>query len=205
MASSKEDNRSRDERESTATSAANREAARQQQGSREGSGFGGAQQRQQQEAVSRSIDATKENIREAINEARQQMSKHTQVMNDYQNQTIDATKEMAESYLDAQRSMINSMQSNWNQSMMQQQMLWFNMSPQAVADAYTRMAGSFADASVAATRMANNLLSANLEAAKTTLNYAKDNAREMARLASNFAGSVERSSREQMQQQERRF
>jgi hypothetical protein len=56
-----------------------------------------------------------------------------------------------------------------------------------MADMYTRLAGSFADATLATTRMANNMMFANIEAARTTMNHARDNAREMARIAADFA------------------
>ncbi|AIC16573.1 hypothetical protein [Nitrososphaera viennensis] len=153
-----------------------------------GSGPQQQEMQQQQEAVARSIDETKQNIREAIEEARKEIPRYNQVVNDYQNQTIDATRDIAESYLDSQRQAINSMQSSWIQHMQQHQSWWgMPMSPQAMADLYTRMAGSFADATIATTRMANNMMFANIEAARTTMNHARDNAREMARIAADFA------------------
>ncbi|AIF85282.1 hypothetical protein NTE_03253 [Candidatus Nitrososphaera evergladensis SR1] len=170
-------------------------------GSRAGSNPNPQQQelQQQQEAVARSIDETKQNIREAIEEARKEIPKYNQVVNDYQNQTIDATRDIAESYLDSQRHAINTMQSGWMQYMQQQQQQsWWGMpmSPQAMADMYTRMAGSFADATIATTRMANNMMFANIEAARATMNHARDNTREMVRIATDFTETFGQASRE---------
>jgi inorganic triphosphatase YgiF len=148
---------------------------------------------QQQEAVGRSIDGTKDNIRVAIEEARQEIPKYSQVVRDYQNETIDASREIAESYLDSQKQIINTMQSAWDQNMNQMQKWWSwqMVSPQAMADMYTRMASGIADATISAARVANNMLFANMEAARTSMNYARDNAREAARLTADLTGSFE--------------
>jgi len=70
------------------------------------------------------------------------------------------------------------------------------MSSQAIADMYTRMAGSFADAAIATSKMANNLMFANIEAARTAINHARDNAKEMARIATDFNEAFAQASRE---------
>ncbi len=145
-------------------------------------------QQQQQEAVTRSIDETKQNIREAIEEARKEIPKYNQVVNDYQNQTIEATRDIAESYLDSQKQAINSMQSSWMQNMQQQSSWWgMPMSPLAMASLYTRVAGNLADATIASAKIANNMMFANIESARNTLNHARDNAKEMARIATGFS------------------
>ena len=84
-------------------------------------------------------------------------------------------------------------------------------SPQAMADLYTRMAGSFADVTLATTRMANNMMFANIEAARTTMNHARDNAREMARISAGFvetfgqaSSSLSREARQRTEDERRR-
>lgn len=152
---------------------------------------------QQQGSVSRSIDETKDNIRVAIEEARQEIPRYNQVVKDYQNETIDASREIAESYLDSQKQVINSMQSIWDQNMSRAQSWWgMPVSPQAMADMYTRMASSIADATIAMARIGNNMMFANMEAAKTSMNYARDNAKEVARVTANFTGTFEQNSRQ---------
>ena len=153
---------------------------------------------QQQESVIRSIDETKDNIRVAVEEARQEIPKYNQVVKEYQNDTIDASRQIAESYLDSQKQVINSMQSVWDQNMNQMQSWWGMqiVSPKMSADMYTRMASSFADATIAMARIGNNMMFANMEAAKTSMNYARDNAKELARVTANFTGTFEQSSRE---------
>ena len=46
----------------------------------------------QQQAVNRALDETKDNIRKTTDEARSQIPRYTQAVNDYQEQTIQATR-----------------------------------------------------------------------------------------------------------------
>src|ERR687896_1054269 len=70
-------------------------------------------QRQQQDAVNRSIDETKDNIRRAIEEVRRETPRYSQTVTDFQNETADATREIADNFLDSQKEVINSLQSAW--------------------------------------------------------------------------------------------
>ena len=72
-----------------------------------------AQQQQQHEAAIRSIDETKDNIRKAIEEVRRETPKYSQTITDFQNETADATREIADNFLDSQKEVINSIQYAW--------------------------------------------------------------------------------------------
>lgn len=143
---------------------------------------------EQQLAVTQSIDETKQDIRQALEEAKQDIPKYNQVVKDYQNETIDSASDIADSYLESQKQIINSMQAVWTNNMNQMQSWWGmqTMSPKAMADTYTRMAKAVADATVAATRMGNNTLFASMEEARTHMNYARDNAKEFARVSTSL-------------------
>jgi len=58
---------------------------------------------QQQYAVNRALDDTRDNIRRSIDEARSQIPRYTQSVNDYQEQTIQASREIAENYIESQK------------------------------------------------------------------------------------------------------
>ena len=70
-------------------------------------------QRESQEIVSRTLDEAKDNTRRAMEEARRDISVRTATFNDYQEQTINAARDIAENYLESQKEIINSMQSSW--------------------------------------------------------------------------------------------
>jgi hypothetical protein len=63
-----------------------------------------------------------------------------------------------------------------------------------LADNYARIVSSLADNTIAATRLVNNMLFANLEAFKTSLQNARDNAKEFSRIGVNAAKRFEQAS-----------
>jgi hypothetical protein len=148
---------------------------------------------QQQQAVNRALQETKENIRKTTDEARNQIPRYTQAVNDYQEQTIQATREIADNYLDSQKEIINSFQSAWiPQIENANRVFWSNwMSPRHMTETYARIVSSFADNTIAATRLVNNTIFANMEAFKTSMQHAKDNAKEFSRIGVNAAKTFE--------------
>jgi hypothetical protein len=155
------------------------------------------QQRQQQqhEATIHSIDETKEGIRRSIEEVRREMPRYSQTVTDFQNETAEATREIADNFLDSQKEVINSMQSAWGPIAQRTggvgnywttgMMMLF--SPREMADIYARTVGVMIEAYVASTRMATNMMFAGMEAARATTNYTRQNAKEAARITSNTA------------------
>ena len=125
---------------------------------------------QHQQSVNRTLDETKENIIKATAEARKDMPRHTELVNDYQEQTIEATKEIINNYLESQKEIINSFQSAWApylENVHQLNQYWINpLSPMTAVQAYIRMVSIFADNMIWGTRLANNIIFANMDAFK---------------------------------------
>ena len=171
-------------------------------------------QRQQQDAINRSIDETKDNIRRAIEEVRRETPRYSQTVTDFQNETAEATREIADNFLDSQKEVINSMQSAWTpfaertssggsgnnnywmMGMMMQPWSWMGMSPRDMADIYARGISAMTDSVAASTRMATNMMFAGIEASRATTNYARHNSREIARITSNTARIFGQNTRE---------
>ncbi len=70
------------------------------------------------------------------------------------------------------------------------------MSPRKVTEMYANMVRSFADNIITATRLTNNMMFANMEAIKTSMQQAKYNAKELSRIGVNAAESFEQTSRD---------
>src|SRR5437762_13894355 len=155
-------------------------------------------QREQQQSINKSLDETKNNIRRATDEARKDIPHYTQAVNEYQEETIQAARQMADNYLESQREIINSVQSalvpqieaanravtsNW-------------ASPRHVTEHYARLVSAFADNTIAVTRLVNNAVFANLEAFKTSVQSARDNVKEFSRIGVNSAKTLEQVSRD---------
>ena len=156
----------------------------------------------QQAAVNRALDETKDSIRRSIDEARSQIPRYTQSVNDYQEQTIQAAREMADNYIESQKEILNSFQSAWvpYAESMYERFYAYCMSPRRMTEAYTRMVSSFADNMNTAIRAANNIVFTNMDAFKTSIQQARDNARELSRIGVNAARTFEQTSRDTSRQ-----
>ena len=152
----------------------------------------------EQQSINRSLDETKNNIRRTADEARKDIPRYTQIVNEYQEETIQAARQMADNYLESQREIINSVQSvlvpqieaanravtsNW-------------ASPRHVTEHYARLVSAFADNTIAVTKLVNNAVFANLEAFKTSVQSARDNVKEFSRIGVNNARTFEQVARE---------
>jgi len=154
------------------------------------------QQREREEqyhSINRALDETKDNIRKTTDEARSQIPRYTQSVKDYQDQTIQAAREIADNYLDSQREIINSFQTAWvPQIENANKVFWSNwMSPRQATELYANMVSSFANNMIAATNIANNMIFANMDAFKTSIQQAKDNTKELSRIGVNTAKTFE--------------
>src|SRR3954471_5812802 len=97
------------------------------------------------ESVNRALDQTKDNINRSIEESRNQIPHYNNIVNSYQEQTLQAVKEISENFIESQKSIINSFQSAWrpfNQNFNTTVNTW--NSPEAVANAYSRLVSAYA-------------------------------------------------------------
>ena len=63
------------------------------------------------ERVNIAIDETKSTVRKTTDEAVKEIPRFTKAVNEYQQATIQATKDIADSFLESQKEVIHSMQS----------------------------------------------------------------------------------------------
>jgi len=155
-------------------------------------------QREQQQSINKALDETKNNIRRTADEARKDIPRYTQIVNEYQEETIQAARQMADNYLESQREIINSVQSAWlPQIEAANRAVTSNWtSPRHMTEHYARLVSAFADNTIAVTRLVNNTVFANLEAFKTSVQTARDNVKEFSRIGVNSAKTLEQVSRE---------
>jgi hypothetical protein len=168
-----------------------------------------ARQAEAQEIVSRTLDEAKDSTRRAMEEARQDISARTASFNEYQEQTINVARDIAENYLESQKEIVSSMQSSsvpYIENMYG--MYWTGwVSPRRMTEIYARMARNFSDNVIAATRMTNNMMFANMDATKASMQCTRDNMKELSRMSVNAVRTFEETSRsypETMRAEERR-
>jgi hypothetical protein len=69
------------------------------------------------EAISKSLSEqrysveTRENITKSVDETKRGIPRNTQAINDYQEHTLQASKEIIDSYLESQKEIVNAVQS----------------------------------------------------------------------------------------------
>ena len=68
---------------------------------------------EQRHSVDRALDETRDNIRRTIEETRREIPRNTQAINDYQEHTLQVSREIADSYIESQKEIIKSLQSTW--------------------------------------------------------------------------------------------
>src|SRR5215208_237831 len=147
-------------------------------------------QKEQQQAVNKALDETKDEIKVATREAAKEIPQYTQKLGDLQEQTILTTREIADNYIESQKEIISIYQSVWTPFVENANSRFWNywsISPKGMAETYGTVVSSYADNVIAATRLTNNAVSANMELFSTALQRTKDNSREFSRLEVNAA------------------
>src|SRR6476646_5837764 len=111
------------------------------------------------DSINRSLDQTKDNINRSIDESKKQIPHYNNIVNNYQEQTLQAAKEISENYIESQKAIIRSIQSAWGpyQQNVNTSINTWN-SPEAVANAYSRFVSNVADNTVTYLRTTNNLV-----------------------------------------------
>jgi ElaB/YqjD/DUF883 family membrane-anchored ribosome-binding protein len=133
-------------------------------------------QREQQQAVNKALDETRDNIKKTTNEARKEIPRYTQIVNDYQENTIQAIREITDNFVDSQKDIIVNSFRLWSD--------WIT-SPRQVAENYGKIVSSFADNAVAVTRVVNNTVFANLDSVNTSVQHTKENVKELSKIGTN--------------------
>ena len=145
------------------------------------------------EIINITLDETKSTVKRTTDEAIKEIPRYTKAVNEYQEETIQATKDIADNFLESQKEVIHSLQSLWIPYVENVQNLYWTYwtSPKRATENYARAVSNVTDSTIASTRLANNVLYANMEAWKTSIQHARDNSKEFSRLNANFARTFE--------------
>ena len=133
-------------------------------------------QQEQQQAVNKALDETRDNIKKTTNESRKEIPRYTQIVNDYQENTIQAIREITDNFVDSQKDIIVNSFRLWSD--------WVS-SPRQVAENYGKIVSSFADNAVAATRVLNNTVFANLDSVNKSVQHTTENVKELSKIGAN--------------------
>ena len=145
------------------------------------------------EIINITLDETKSAVKKTTDEAIKEIPRYTKAVNEYQEETIQATKDIADNFLESQKEIIHSVQSLWIPYVENVQNSYWSYwtSPKRAAENYARAVSNITDSTIASTRLANNVIYATMEAWKTSIQHARDNTKEFSRLNANFAKTFE--------------
>ncbi len=157
------------------------------------------QQKQQDftDSINRSLDQTKDNINRSIEESRNQIPQYNNIVNSYQEQTLQAAREISENFIESQKTIISSIQSAWRPFNERFVTVSNNLnSPESLANAYSRFVSIVADNSISALRTTNNIIFSNFDSWKSVLQQAKENSKQIFNQNVNVAKTFEQNTRE---------
>ena len=150
-----------------------------------------------QDSVNQSFDETKDNIKRSLDESRKQIPKINDIVNSYQEESLQTAKEISEEYIDSQKEVVNSLQSAWRPYNEAFNGLVTNFfTPDAAVKAYTTFVSNVADNTVSSIRLSNNVIFSTLDAWKPALQQAKDVSRHVSKTGVNTARMFEQNSRQ---------
>jgi hypothetical protein len=153
------------------------------------------QQQQQEKVIYKVLDDTKDNIRKTLSEARKEIPRYTQTVNDSQEQTIEAIRDITDDYIESQKEIISLLQSAWA-PLMEKTFYNYWISPKNMTEVYyASLVNGFTDNTIAVIGLTNNMISVNTDTIKTSIQHTRKNLRELSRIGVTTAKAFEAISR----------
>ena len=150
-----------------------------------------------QHTLHSSLDTTKENVKKSIDEARTQIPRFTDVVTKYQEQVLQSTGKMVEDYLEAQKSVIDSVFNSaapYYENANRIHDYWF--SPRVTAEIWTRSVSNIAENVSASVRIGNNILFGYIEAFGNAFERAQQHTKELSRINVDNAKTIANTAKE---------
>jgi len=149
-------------------------------------------------SIEQSFDESKQRIDESIREARNQIPRYTETVNQLQEQTLQATKNIAESYLEYQKQTIDSLQSistpylyNVNSQFLNNQEYF-----RRIPEIYSKIVNNFAENTISMSRIFNDMAFSNIELFKNVIDNTKKQSKHLAEIGKRNISAYERIERE---------
>ena len=150
------------------------------------------QQQEIREAIVDAFDEAKGNTERAVKEAKKEIPRYREAINNYQAKSLEAAKEIAENYIDSQIEIYNLFQqSAWISRLGGNEYgsFWLNWMPtitKGMTQSYASMVSGYLGSIFAATKLTNNLISANMDACKASTQRAN----EFSKIAANNVKTI---------------
>ena len=150
-----------------------------------------------QSTINRSLDETKKNVLKSIDESRNQIPQYANVVKNYQEQALESTGKMVEEYVEAQKSVIDSVVSSsaaYYENANRMFNYWFSL--RVPAETYIRSVSNIAENVSASVRIGNDILFGNIEAFGNAFERAQRHTKELSRINVDNAKTIANTARE---------
>ena len=127
---------------------------------------------QQQDAINKTLDNTLDNVKRSADEARREIPQYTQRIAEYQEQSIQTVKDIASNFIEAEKQVIGSFQSQVDRN---SGSVWDLYNPQRIAQNYSVMVNTFTSYLLNTSNLINNALASNMRVYNTALEQTRDN------------------------------
>jgi hypothetical protein len=155
-----------------------------------------SQQQEIREAIVGAFDEAKDNTQKIVKESKKEIPNFTKAINNYQEKTLEAAREIAENNIDSQKEIINLFQqSAWVSRLRENtyKILWPNWtSSKSITEPYTKMISFYVDNMINEVRLSNNMLTTSMEIYKSSTQQVKNNVNVFSRIAVDNAKTFEK-------------
>jgi hypothetical protein len=145
---------------------------------------------QQQDAINKTLDNTLNNVKRTTEEATREIPRYTQRIAEYQEQTIQTVRDIASDYIEAQKQVIGSFQSQVERNSGNNNGLWDWFNPQKIAENHAVMVNNFTSYLLNTSNLINNALASNMRVYNTALEQTRDNLKACAKTNTNYIKSA---------------
>jgi hypothetical protein len=153
--------------------------------------------KQFQESMNTSLDETKENVKKSLDETKSQIPRYTNVVKNYQEQALESTGKTIENYLEAQKSIINSVFDSvapYYENVNRMYRYW--LSPRVPTEMWARAVSNIAENISVAARTYNDILFGNIDAFGNAFERAQRQTEELTRINVNNAKIISNTAKE---------
>jgi hypothetical protein len=133
---------------------------------------------QQQDAINKTLDNTLHNVKRSTDEARREIPQYTQRITEYQEKTIQTVKDISSDFIEAQKQVVNSFQSQLDRN---SGGVWDVYNPQRIAENHAVMVNNFTSYLLNTSNLINNALASNMRVYNTALEQTRDNLKAFAK------------------------
>jgi len=145
---------------------------------------------QQQDAINKTLDNVLNNVKRTTDEATREIPRYSQRIAEYQQQTIQTIRDIASDFVEAEKQVIGSFQSQVDRNSANNNGVWDWFNPQKIAENHAVMVNNFTSYLLNTSNLINNALASNMRVYNTALEQTRDNLKACAKTNTNFIQSV---------------